>query len=117
MVQASSLRQAHRLLIEDGIDLIIATIDFDDSKAIELLRSLRHKGHHKNTPFILYRDAPCILTKEVRAMFSALQKFYSPAVYIEVDDPEGDEEALKQAVYKCLASQLGQQQLPNKSRE
>lgn len=100
---ADTLQQASRLLIEDGFDLVVCGIHFDDSRMVELCRYLRKEG--KETPFVVVRVSPSKNQEILRQSTESLRKTLTMGPYIEFDQfsqAPNPVAAMREAIEKSL---------------
>ncbi len=90
LILVTNLQTAKQHVLED-LDLFVIGIHFDESRAIDLVTSIRHKGKHKMTPIILIRFMPTTLGDSLKSIASALIKVGNINEYLELeDDPDAD---------------------------
>lgn len=56
LLRATKLYEAERLLMEDGIDLFVVGVHFDESQALELVKFIRSNKEHKKSPIVVIRS-------------------------------------------------------------
>ncbi len=76
---------ALRLLAENGFDMIICGIHFDDSRMIELFQAVRKDPRHKDIPLIAFRAIPAEHEELLRDSVTTLGKTLGVNSYIELD--------------------------------
>ena len=69
----STVKEAQRSILEDGIDLFIMGIHFDDSRATELASLVRESPKHATTPVLLVRVLRSSIAKFIRSTSNALK--------------------------------------------
>ncbi|MDR3617356.1 MAG: hypothetical protein P4L53_27615 [Candidatus Obscuribacterales bacterium] len=70
---ASSLKEAERMTLADGIDLFVLGIHFEDSRATEFANIIRRSEAHAKTPIILVRILPSTIEKFIRSSTNGLK--------------------------------------------
>jgi PleD family two-component response regulator len=88
VVPTTTLQEAERMLIENGIDLIVIGIHFDDSRAMELVKYVRDSSSHKKTPIIVVRYWPSDHAKILRQTMDIMKSVHAISAYIEADADE-----------------------------
>ena len=89
LVVVSDVMGAQYQIMEDGIDLVIIGIHFDESRAIELVNIIRSDDKHKKTPIVLIRLSPTGLSESINVTTAALIKIGTVSEYLELEsDPE-----------------------------
>ncbi|CAN5227115.1 hypothetical protein BH11CYA1_BH11CYA1_29590 [soil metagenome] len=99
---ATTILQAQRLLIEDGFDMCIISIHFDDSRAVELINFMSESKEHKNTPIIVLRLHASEHTALLKSTVDALKKTVNVCEYLEASKETELTTRLRQAVAKHL---------------
>jgi DNA-binding response OmpR family regulator len=104
LLTASTLMEAERLLLEDGIDLFVIGIHFNDSHAMELIKLIRsNKNNHAKTPIVVARFAPSEHAKILRETIEVMKVVHAVSDYIEKDgQPETFGARLREAVERFL---------------
>jgi CheY-like chemotaxis protein len=87
VLETTTLQQAQRLILEDGIELCIIGIHFDDSRAVELVKFIRLDPSHRNTPIIITRLTPSDMSNFIRQTMDGMKKLLTISDYLEL---EGD---------------------------
>ena len=85
LLKATMLQEAERLAIENGIDLFVVGIHFDDSRAMELVKFIRDDGKHKRTPIIVVRYWPSQHEAILRQTIEVMITVGAVSAYIEAD--------------------------------
>jgi DNA-binding response OmpR family regulator len=85
VMQAGTLKEAERLTIEDGINLFIVGIHFDDSRAMQLITTIRLDEHHKTTPIVVVRLSASEHTEMLRMTLDTLVKLNIINEFIEFE--------------------------------
>jgi DNA-binding NtrC family response regulator len=89
LVLVSDITAAEYQVMEDGIDMFIVGIHFDDSRAIELVNFIRLNKKHKTTPVIMVRLLSSAIADFLRSTTETFIKIGSISHYLElVDEPE-----------------------------
>lgn len=102
---AGTLKEAVRLLMEDGFDLIICNIHFDDSHMIDLFYQMQKDPRHKKTSFIAFRDSHSNNKEMLRQSVATMQKTFGIGPYIELDayaQSPNPAAAARAAIEECL---------------
>jgi len=101
LVEVTTLQQAERMVMEDGIDLVVVGIHFDDSRAIQLINIVRSDSKHVATPVIVVRlcrsNHPGVLRHTMGYLL-----VNTISEYVEVDGDPELEEKIRAAVKKYL---------------
>jgi response regulator RpfG family c-di-GMP phosphodiesterase len=95
---ASSIKEAERMTLEDGIDLFVLGIHFEDSRATELANIIRRSAVHANTPIILVRILPSTIAKFIRSSTNALKTSGIITDFLEFQKTDEIAPVLKKAV-------------------
>lgn len=90
LVLATRLKEAKRLCVEDGIDLFIIGIHFDDSRALELVKFIGLGEKHSKAPVIIVRKSPSNHDRLLRQTIDHMIKVGAVRQYIEA--PEDNNE-------------------------
>lgn len=107
IMPAVTLEEAERLSIEDGIDLFVIGIHFDDSRAIELCRFIRNDRKHSQTPVILVRYQPSDSALFLRQSIEVIAKVIGVKSYIEADySPDDDDRPFFERVVGAIEEAL-----------
>jgi len=99
---AQTLSEANELLANVRFDLVIAGVHFDDSRAVELLQSVRTNKRSEDTPFVFLRTRHSSLAAEIEKTINALQKAYSHSGLVETDSLGEDDARIRQALFVDL---------------
>lgn len=112
---ATSLQQAQRLIWEDGIDIFVIGIHFDESRAMELVKLIREEPKHRKTPIIVVRFWPSDNAKILRQTIEVMKSVRAVSDYIEADSEERPfVERVREAVEKHLPSRKSTKRPPTK---
>lgn len=104
VVPALRLQEAERLIVENGISLFVVGIHFDDSRAMQLITSIRTDENHKDTPILVVRLSPSEHEEMLRMSLDTLVKLNIVSEYIEMDKlGKTQRNLLRKVVDKLLA--------------
>ncbi len=105
VMQASTAQEAERLIVEDGIDLFILGIHFDDSRALQVITTIRLDEKHKKTPILVVRLSPSEHTEMLRMTLDTLIKLHVITDFIEFEKHGKNQKHLfRKLVDKLLAA-------------
>lgn len=106
LMTAMTMREAMSLLDEDGIDLIVVGIHFDESRAIEFLKRVRESEVHAKTALIVMRFAPSEHEHILRQTMGVVRLLSGVTDYIE-DETDGEpiEKRLRAAVDAAMPAE------------
>lgn len=102
LLETTTLRQAERLVIEDGIDCFVIGIHFDDSRALDLVKFIRSTASHKSTPIIVTRILPSLNAQMLKDNVTIWHSIYRISDYLELESDSEAGEKVRAAVAKCL---------------
>lgn len=105
LITATHLQEAERLLIENGIDMFVIGIHFDDSRAMELVKFIRDDEKHKKTPIVMVRFWPSEHAQILRQTIEVMKTVRAVSAYIEADADTGNRpfmERVREAVERHL---------------
>ena len=105
VVTVDNIQRAKHQVMEDGIDLFLLGIHFDDSRAIELVSFIRNDEKHKKTPIIIMRVLPTLMVDSLRTTINALIKTGTVSQYLEVEGDQDPVDKIRKAVQKFLPKQ------------
>lgn len=105
LVPTTTLLQAKRMVIEDGIDIFVVGIHFDDSSALEFVHEIRDCQKHVKTPIILVRTMPSAIARTLKKSVDAVKDLYDIALYLECEDEVRLEHELRLHVETLLHRQ------------
>jgi DNA-binding NtrC family response regulator len=97
------LAEAKRLVIEDGIQLFLIGIHFDDSHAMDLIKFIRHDKKHADTPILVQRMIPSQNAEILRQTLNAMRSLQIVNDYVELADHKDADSTLRAAVEKLLS--------------
>jgi hypothetical protein len=101
---ATTLEQAERLVVEDGISLFVVGIHFDDSRAGELIKFIRKDAKHKTTPILVLRTAASQVADYLRSTMDVMKSVQTISEYLELELEENPGPIIKEAAARCLAN-------------
>ncbi len=91
LLETTTFGEAQRLVLEDGIDLFVICIFFDDSRAMELVTVIRTDPKHKQTPILVVRVTPSEMADFIRHTMNTMKTLHVISDYLELDgDPIAD---------------------------
>jgi hypothetical protein len=102
---AETFTQAIRLLSVDAFDLVVCSIHFDDSQAVNLLQEIRKDSSQFKTPFVVSRTIPSEHRQLLRLAVETMEKAFGAIPYIELDsykDSPDPVAAMREAIEKHL---------------
>jgi CheY-like chemotaxis protein len=102
---AETFTQAIRLLSDEAFDLVVCSIHFDDSRAVNLLQEIRKDPNRSKTPFIVSRTMPSEHRQLLRLAVETIEKAFGAIPYIELDSYKGSPDpvaAMRVAIEKHL---------------
>lgn len=102
LVPTTTLMQAKRMVIEDGIDIFVIGIHFDDSRSLEFVHEIRSSEYHADTPVIMVRTMPSAIEHTLRKSVHAVKDLYNIALYLECEDEAKLEFELRAKVESLL---------------
>lgn len=102
IVQATTLTQAERLVTEDGIDLFVVGVHFDESQAMELLKFIRTESAHKNKPIIMVRLLQSEHVNLLRQSLEVMQLLHGINEYLELEGDPDAQKKMRQVVEKYV---------------
>jgi DNA-binding NtrC family response regulator len=85
LIMVTRLAEAERLVLEDGIDMFIIGVHFDDSRATELVKFIRSQSAHAETPIMIVKLLPSGLPHLVRRSMEMMKLVKSISEYLELD--------------------------------
>lgn len=103
LVPAATVKEAERLITENGINLFIIGIHFDDSRALQLITDIRLDEKHKTTPIVVVRLSQSEHTEMLRMTMDTLIKLHIVDEFIEIENPGQNQKKLfRKLVEKIL---------------
>jgi response regulator RpfG family c-di-GMP phosphodiesterase len=102
ILSATTLSQAEQLIIEDGIDMCLISVHFDDSRSVDLIRLIRESKHHKHTPICVLRLLPTQNAAYLKQTMTTIQLTQEIGEYLELNDDPAFAEKIKIAVQQQL---------------
>ena len=102
LVMVSTREEAERMIIEDGIDLFVIGVHFDESRAIEMIGTIRNSKNHRKTPIIVIRLLATALAESLLATATNLIKVGAISDYVEMEGKADGEERLLQSIKSHL---------------
>jgi hypothetical protein len=97
------LAEAKRLIIEDGIELFLIGIHFDESQAVELIKFIRRDKKHANTPILVQRMLPSQNAEILRQTLDVMCSLQIVNEYVELDEDENADLTLRASVERQLS--------------
>ncbi len=104
VLETATIRQAQRLIVEDGIELFLIGIHFDDSRAIELVNYIRLDQRHRKTPIAITRLTPTDMANFIRQIMDGLKRRQTISEYLELEGDPLAAAKIKDAVTMLLSS-------------
>jgi PleD family two-component response regulator len=102
LLETTTLQQAVRLVIEDGIELFVIGVHFDDSRAVELVKLIRADKNHQDTPVLMVRLAPSKMADFIRQTLETMKAMQVISDYLELENDAFADSKLRDAVSACL---------------
>lgn len=102
LLLAVTLSEAQKAIAEDGIELFVIGVHFDDSRSMELIRLIRLDRKHKKVPIIVTRMLPTIQTKMLHDTLELMKVLMGITDYLELEGDPGAKAKLKSVVKKTL---------------
>jgi PleD family two-component response regulator len=109
VVKVTTIREAERMIVEDGIDLFIIGTNFDDARSIELIKFIRSNEVHCDTPIIVLQIPNTAHGAIVKKVFEIMPR--STLDITEYVDLVGNPDAsakIREIVYSCMSSRKQQ---------
>lgn len=92
------MRDAVKAAQGAGIDVVVCTIAFDESRMLELLEALKHDPRTKDIPFVCCRVLPTILSNQALGRMEAACLALGASAYVDIPTLEGQHGASLAAV-------------------
>jgi CheY-like chemotaxis protein len=105
LVLVHNLAAATRLIANVDFDAVVAGVQFDDSRMIELLRSVRSEPRFEKKPFIAVRMLPTTMTPDLEANAKQMATVLGATAYVTIDEFSKDSdvgEQLLTRISSCL---------------
>lgn len=102
LLKVTTLKEAQRLILENGIDLVIIDMAFDNGSVMDLVSFVRENGRHFDTPIIVTRSKPIEEAEFIRSLMNTLCSVRIVSEYLELDNPDRAIVRIKSAVYKLV---------------
>ena len=100
-----TLKQAERLIIEDGINIIVVGIHFEDSRAMELIQMVRLDAKHEKTPIIVHRLNPSDHGAVLRQTLDVMKTLKVIQEYLELEGNPAAKQKIREAVEQYLPAE------------
>lgn len=98
---AETAKEGLKHLANSDFDLIITGVHFDDSRAIEFLKTVRDQPGHERTPFLFVRTRPSMISDQLRASINSLDQIFRISGYLEAEFLAEDK-VIRSAVLRVL---------------
>jgi CheY-like chemotaxis protein len=85
LLKVATLQQAQNLVLEEGIDLFLIGIHFDDSQAMELIRLIRSAPKHKSTPIVVMCLTASGMGSVLRQTMDVMKAIHTINDYLELE--------------------------------
>ncbi len=105
LVPAATVKEAERLITENGINLFIIGIHFDDSRALQLITDIRLDEKHKTTPIVVVRLSQSEHTEMLRMTMDTLIKLHIVDEFIEIENPGQNQKKLFRKLVEKILNQ------------
>ena len=102
LVEVTTLLQAQRMILEDGIDLFLVGALFDDSRAMEFIKVVRTDNKHKRTPIVVVRLSANVHAAMLRSTFETMIALNNISAYLEIDDGKDASQKISSVVKQFL---------------
>jgi len=102
LIAVTKISEAERLVAEDGIDIFVIGLRFDDSRAMELVKKIRLDHEHHATPIVMVRLLGSDHTKLGRQTLHAMKRMRMINDYLELEDDADSEEKIRATITKFL---------------
>jgi response regulator RpfG family c-di-GMP phosphodiesterase len=102
ILPATTLSQAEKLIFQDGIDMCIISVHFDDSRAVDLIRLIRESKNHRHTPICILRLMSTQNAAYLKHTMITMQLTQEVGEYLELNDDPEFAEKIKSAVQRQL---------------
>jgi DNA-binding response OmpR family regulator len=102
LLKAATLQQAKNLVLEDGIDLFVIGIHFDDSQAMELIKLIRGAPKYKSTPIVVLCLTASGMGSVLRQTMDVMKAIHTINDYLELDSEPKAAQRIRLTVDKCL---------------
>jgi CheY-like chemotaxis protein len=109
LVVVTDMQAAQHEVIEDGIDLFVIGLHFDESRAIELVSFIRNDPGHKKTPIIFVRLLPTTMKDILKSTVMALIKAGTINQYLELEGDPDYVTKIKAAVASLMVAKKSSQ--------
>lgn len=107
VIHATTQAEAERLIIEDGINLFILGIHFDDSRALQVITNIRLDKNHKDTPILVVRLSPSEHSDMLRMTLDTLIKLNIVTEFIEFEQyGKNQKQLFRKLVDKLLSTSV-----------
>jgi CheY-like chemotaxis protein len=104
LLEVATLQQAKNLVLDDGIDLFLIGVHFDDSQAMELIKLIRNAPKHKSTPIVVVCLTASGMGFVLRQIMDAMKSIHTINDYLELDNEPKPAQRIRLTVDKCLLS-------------
>lgn len=105
VLHAATTKEAERLIIENGIDLFILGIHFDDSRAMQMIATIRLDEKHKAAPIFVVRLSSSEHAQMLKETMETLVKLSVITEFLEIERLSKNQTTL----FRKLVDQLLQQ--------
>jgi DNA-binding response OmpR family regulator len=106
LLKATTLPEAERLMLEDGIDLFVIGIHLDDSQSMVLVKQIRNKKNHAKTPIVMIRLLPSANAEMLRFTLDYMKTVQGISAYLELENDPRSTQNIRAAVENCLPANL-----------
>ena len=103
LLTVTDTRDAVQHIEESDIDLFVIGIHFDESRAIELIDTIRTNRKHADSPIVVIRLLPTPFVESLRSAAAVLIKTGSIDAYVELEGKGNAAELLRDAVDEQLS--------------
>jgi DNA-binding NtrC family response regulator len=105
--ETTTMQQAEKLIAQDGIDMFVIGIHFDESRSVELVKLIRQNSKYKTTPILMLRVTPSEMAHFIKQTMDAMKHLWSITDYLELEGDPDAAEKIADAVTRYLPSKTG----------
>jgi hypothetical protein len=104
LLEAKTMQQAERFVLEDSIELFVIGVHFDDSRVMDLVTLIRLRPEHKKTPILVIRVTPSTMASFISQTMDAMKILQVISDYLELEGDPLAELKIKNTVVEYLPS-------------
>jgi response regulator RpfG family c-di-GMP phosphodiesterase len=98
LIEAYTFEQAVRMILEDGIDVVVIGIHFDDSRAMELITYIRTNKEHHKIPIVVHRLCHSEYAGLLRTSLLAMKSLRFVNEYLELENDPHAKSRIREVV-------------------